>query len=318
MNQADSTIISGKSRDPAPPDVSVVVCTLNRCELLQRTLELLGAQKLPPGKRFEIIVVDNNSTDATLQVVRQAERTVPVPIIYLMEERAGLSWARNTGVKCARGEIIVFTDDDMIFSGSWLREIYSLFSTRPAPACVTGPVEVHKDSHPSLQAAVAHGRRRHRYPSEPWDTGRGNNMSFQRRFLDRAGPFDTRLGAGSPSGSGEDTDMFYRILKLGGEIVFDPEVSVYHDHRRHSSEEIEAIVKSYAIGGTAFLIKHIVRFDLFALKLLYWRCLSFRRGVKRAGDDRDYSPPGRTVQRIYYRGYYQGILRGFLNLFKKS
>lgn len=318
MNFADTSSISRESRASAQPDVSVIICTFNRCELLQRTLELLGIQKLPPGKRFEIIVVDNNSTDATPQVVRQAERMVPVPIVYLLEERAGLSRARNSGLHRASGEVIVFTDDDMIFSDSWLMEIYSLFSNKPAPACVTGPVEVHKDSHPSFQPAVVHGRRRHRYPSEPWDAGRGNNMSFQRRFLHRAGPFDTRLGAGSPSYSGEDTDMFYRILKLGGEIVFDPEVSVYHDHGRHTSQEIESIVKNYAIGGTAFLIKHIVRFDLFALKLLYWRYLSFRQGVKQAGDDQSYSPPVYAVQRIYFRGYFQGILRGLLNLFRRS
>lgn len=318
MNFTETSSISRESSAPAHPDVSVIICTLNRCELLQRTLELLGLQKLPSGKRFEIIVVDNNSTDATPQVVRQAKRTVPVPIVYLLEERAGLSRARNSGLHLARSEIIVFTDDDMIFSDSWLMEIYSLFSNKPAPACVTGPVEVHKDSHPSLQPAVVHGRRRHRFPSEPWDAGRGNNMSFQRRFLNRAGPFDTRLGAGSPSYSGEDTDMFYRILKLGGEIVFDPEVGVYHDHRRHTSQEIESIVKNYAIGGTAFLIKHIVRLDLFALKLLYWRYLSFRQGVKQAGDDQSYSPPAYAVQRIYFRGYFQGILRGLLNLFRRS
>lgn len=318
MNLSDASSPSPGPHPPAPPDVSVIICTLNRCELLQRTLELLGKQTLPGGKRFEIIVVDNNSTDATRQVVQQAERVVAAPIIYLLEERPGLSWARNSGVERARGEIVVFTDDDMIFSASWLTEIFSLFSIRPVPACVTGPVEVHKDSHPSLQPAVARGRRRYRYPSEPWDVGRGNNMSFHRRFLDRAGRFDTRLGAGSPSHSGEDTDMFYRILKLGGEIVFDPEVSVYHDHRRHSTREIESIVRSYAIGGTAFLIKHIVRFDLFALKLLYWRYLSFRRGVKQAGNNRSYSPPVCVVQRIYFRGYFTGLLRGVLNLFKTS
>ena len=318
MTFSDASSISRESNNPGAPDVSVIICTLNRCELLQRTLELLGKQPLPPGKRFEIIVVDNNSTDATSQVVQQAKRIVTVPIIYLLEERAGLSWARNSGVARSRSDIIVFTDDDMIFSETWLLEIYSLFSVKPTPACVTGPVEVHKDSHPSLQPSIVHGRRRHRYPSEPWDAGRGNNMSFRRRFLDRAGPFDTRLGAGSPAGSGEDTDMLYRILKCGGEVVFDPEVSVYHDHCRHNSQEIESIVKNYAIGGTAFLIKHIVRFDLFALKLLYWRYLSFRRGVKQAGANDSYSPPINAIQRIYFRGYFQGLLRGVLKLFKRS
>jgi glycosyltransferase involved in cell wall biosynthesis len=312
-----SPISSGSPAEPRP-DVSVIICTLNRCELLQRTLELLDKQTLPRGKNFEIIVVDNNSTDATRQVAVQTGGRLAVPVYYILEERAGLSFARNTGMDRARGDILVFTDDDMIFSDSWLMEIYTLFAIKPAPACVTGPVEVHRDSHPSLQPDIIRGRRRYRYPTEPWDVGRGNNMSFRRRYLEEAGPFDTRIGAGSASGSGEDTDMFYRILKAGGEIVADPGVSVYHDHRRHSPQEIESIVTSYAIGGTAFLIKHIVRFDLFAFKLLYWRYLSFRRGVRLTAGDDTFSPPISAIQVLYMRGYYRGIRRGFLNLFKRS
>jgi glycosyltransferase involved in cell wall biosynthesis len=303
--------------EPGRPDMSVIICTLNRCELLQRTLELVGAQVLPPGKRFEVIVVDNNSSDATRQVVRQARQQIPAPVTYVLERCPGLSQARNSGLRRARGDIIVFTDDDMIVPESWLMEILSIFELKPAPACVTGPVEVHKDSHPSLQPEPVRGRRRHRFPAEPWDVGRGNNMSFQRQVLECAGPFDTRLGAGSVSGSGEDTDMFYRVLKIGGDIVCDPAVGVYHDHHRHSAPEIESIVRNYAVGGTAFLIKHIVRFDVFALKLLYWRYLSFRRGVRAAENDHSYSPPVCDIQRIYYRGYFRGILRGIRNLFTR-
>jgi glycosyltransferase involved in cell wall biosynthesis len=300
------------------PDISVIICTRDRCELLQHTIELLAKQNLPAGKRFEIIVVDNGSSDATAQVVKQLQRSIPVPLAYAVEPRVGLARARNRGMQMARGNILSFTDDDMIFSDTWLRALCDLFSCTPAPACVTGPVEVHRDSHPSLQSDLRKGRRRFRYPCEPWEVGRGNNMSFARRFIERAGLFDTRLGAGTVSGSGEDTDMFYRILKLGGEIVFDPEVHAYHDHRRHAPEEIEAIVRNYAVGGTAFLVKHVVRFDGFALKLLYWKYLSFRQGIKKAGNDRSFTPPIGTVQRIYMKGYFEGLVRGVLNLFKRQ
>jgi glycosyltransferase involved in cell wall biosynthesis len=299
-------------------DISVIICTRDRCELLQRTIELLARQSIPAGKRFEIIIVDNDSSDATAQVVKQLQRSISIPLAYAVEPRVGLARARNRGMRMARGDILVFTDDDMIFSDSWLRALCDLFACTPVPACVTGPVEVHRDSHPSLQPEIRKGRRRYRYPCEPWEVGRGNNMSFARRYLERAGAFDTRLGAGTASGSGEDVDMFYRILKLGGEIVFDPEVSAYHDHRRHVPEEIEAVVRNYAVGGTAFLVKYAVRFDVFALKLLYWKYLSFRRGVEKAGDDRSYAPPVGTVQRIYMKGYFAGLLRGVRNLFERT
>jgi glycosyltransferase involved in cell wall biosynthesis len=318
MNDNENTSLRDNALLQLKPDISVIICTKDRCELLQRTVELLGKQHLPAGRSFEIIVVDNNSTDATAQIIKHLQRNIPAPLSYVMERKIGLSHARNAGLEKAGGEIIVFTDDDMIFGENWLQEISMIFSMDPRPACVTGPVEIHKDSHPALRSATSKGRKRFRHPTEPWDVGRGNNMSFDRRYLEKVGPFDARLGAGTPAGSGEDTDMFYRVLKAGGEIVFEPDLSIYHDHGRHDPEAIKRICKSYAVGGTAFLIKHIAHLDVFALKLLYWKFLSFRMGLKRAGDDPLYSPPRKAIQQIYIQGYYQGIRRGIINLFKRA
>lgn len=300
------------------PEVSVIICTRNRCEILQRTLELLSRQRLPEGRVFEVIVVDNASTDATRQIVEHIRDNVPLDLHYLYESRPGLSRARNTGFARARGWIVVFTDDDIIFPDEWLYNIYEIFQEDPQPACVTGPVEIHQDSHPSLRSSSSIGRKRFRHPVEPWEVGRGNNMAFLKSYLEKAGPFDARLGAGTSTGSGEDTDMFYRVLKLGGEIVFEPSISVYHDHRRHDPEEIKRICRSYAVGGTAFLVKHVARLDIFALKLLYWKYESFRLGLEKAKTMPDYAPSLETIQRIYIRGYFQGLVRGTKNLFQSN
>ena len=298
-------------------DISVVICTKDRCELLQRAIELLAAQNLPRDKTFEIIIVDNNSSDATAQVVRTQQTRSSRPLHYFFEGKSGLSNARNRGIKESSGDIIVFTDDDMIFSDNWLGGIYAAFLSPPAPACVVGPVSIHEDSHPALNSSFPPGRKRFIFPSEPWDAGRGNNMAFKRKTLLEAGPFDTRLGAGTRAGSGEDIDMFYRILKNGGDILFDPGIEVFHDHGRHDAESIERICRNYAIGGTAFLIKYIIRMDLFALKLLFWKYESFRLAWKRSKKDTRFNPPVNKVKKIYMRGYFSGIARGIADLFKQ-
>jgi GT2 family glycosyltransferase len=143
-------------------------------------------------------------------------------------------------------------------------------------------------------------------------------MAFKRSYLVKAGPFDTRLGAGTPAASGEDTDMFYRIMKLGGDILFDPELSSYHDHGRHDPQAIRMICRNYAVGGTAFLVKHVVRFDVFALKLLLWKYESFRLAARRSRMDTRFNPPMNEVKKIYVKGYFAGIRMGIANLFRKA
>jgi glycosyltransferase involved in cell wall biosynthesis len=298
-------------------DASVIVCTRDRCERLGRTLDDLAAQRVGTDQRFEIVVVDNASTDATESVVRRFVARSPVPARYLLEPRPGLSRARNLGWRAARGRILVFTDDDMVFPPRWLERILILFTLKPEPAAVTGPVAVHPDSHPSLISSFGKHITRYRFPMTPWEVGRGNNMAFSREWLERVGAFDVRLGAGTPAGSGEDTDMLYRILKAGGEILFDPGLEVYHDHGRHDPAAIRRIVRNYAVGGTAFLVKHAVRFDLFSWKLLYWRYLGFKQALRRDFGEDSYDPPLREVRRIYWRGYWTGLARGFRDLLRR-
>jgi len=300
------------------PVASVIICTRNRCELLQRTLDLLGRQRLPGAEPFEIIIVDNGSTDQTKMVVESFRRRTTIAARYLYVERPGLSLARNAGLQASRGDIVVFTDDDMVFPDRWLSSIVGRFREKPLPACVTGPVQIHPDSHPALRPSGTPGRKDFHFPAEPGEVGRGNNMAFSRTILAKVGPFDPQLGAGTPCGSGEDTDMFYRVLKAGGIISYLPELEVYHDHRRHEPDEIRRICRNYAVGGTAYLVKHAFRFDLFAWKLLYWRFLGLRAALKGAPREDSFDPTMREVKAIYMRGFLVGLVRGFLNMFRRG
>ena len=107
--------------------VSVIICTHNRAESLKHTLESLSEMDVPRELEWELIVVDNKSTDTTRAVVEEFARRSPFAVRYVFEPNAGVSYARNTAVTRARGGIIAFTDDDVIVTTEWLREIAAAF-----------------------------------------------------------------------------------------------------------------------------------------------------------------------------------------------
>jgi glycosyltransferase involved in cell wall biosynthesis len=110
---------------------SVVVCTYNRAQLLRGALESVLAQGYP-ADRFELIVVDNGSTDATHEVVEDIARAAPVPVTYLVEERRALSHARNFGIARARFEYVAFLDDDAVAHEDWLAALNAVVDERQA------------------------------------------------------------------------------------------------------------------------------------------------------------------------------------------
>src|SRR5579863_5799453 len=124
-------------RSPMP--ISVVVCTYNRARSLGKTLESVVAQSLPQGVEWEIIVVDNNSKDSTRQVVEEFQSRYKGRFRYLLEERQGVSFARNTGIRESIGEVLAFIDDDETAAPGWLQNLTAnLFSGEWAGA--GGPI----------------------------------------------------------------------------------------------------------------------------------------------------------------------------------
>src|SRR5262249_39831024 len=113
----------GRIEPPVTIQVSVVIGTFNRADLLGGTLRALVAQEGVESLRWEIVVVDNNSRDATPQVVAEVSTMTAIPVRYVFEPLQGLSRARNRGVLAARGAIIAFTDDDVIPAPDWIVQI---------------------------------------------------------------------------------------------------------------------------------------------------------------------------------------------------
>ena len=223
---------------PETVDVSVIICTRNRSNDLQRCLHSLFQQTCLPA---EIIVVDNApSDDSTHCVVKRFQE-----VIYHKEPRPGLSIARNAGLRIATSPVIAFTDDDVMLHPLWLYYVMESFTTFHAGA-MTGLVLASSLDTESQQLFEKQWSFNNGYCDKlfdsdyfnknlvtgprVWDIGAGANMAFHRLALDAAGYFDERLGAGA-AGCSEDSEMWYRILAKGLAIHYNPRAVVFHEHR---------------------------------------------------------------------------------------
>ena len=216
-------------------DASIVVCTYNRAESLRDTLRALQALQPAPGRAWEVIVVDNNSKDHTKAVVEQVQRTWPL-LRYEFEGAQGLSHARNHGIGCARGEVILFTDDDVLPEPDWLERTLAGLHEYEADACGGWIGPIWETPPPAWLTerfygflAVRTDRSDDYTMTADAQTPYGANMAFCRRVFERVGTFDTTRGRkGAVLASGEDGEMFERILAAGMKVVFLGRSRVHH------------------------------------------------------------------------------------------
>jgi glycosyltransferase involved in cell wall biosynthesis len=220
-------------------DVSVVVCTYNRAASLRDTLDALDAQVTPPELEWDLLVVDNNSTDGTPAVVRDFAAATRVPVRHLRVTRLGLSRSRNEGLARTRGAIVAFIDDDVCPARDWVRSVAvamneasaDMLGGRIVPAWDHAPPAWLADR-PALHHALTvldHDRFAVVVNATQFPTIWGANMAFRREVFDRVGVFDTRRGVrGHKLYRGEEIDLVSRALVTGCRAVYDPRVVVRH------------------------------------------------------------------------------------------
>lgn len=216
-------------------DASIIVCTYNRADSLRDTLGALRVQWNRPDCMWEVIVVDNNSNDHTRRVAEELQRDWP-QLRYEFEGAQGLSHARNHGIKCARGEVILFTDDDVLPEPDWLENTLAGLEKYDADACGGYIAPIWEAPPPPWLTERFHGflavrtERSDDYPiTAPGLAPFGANMAFKKVVFDRVGLFDTRRGRkGKVLASGEDGEMFERILGAGLKVVFLGGSRVHH------------------------------------------------------------------------------------------
>lgn len=227
-------------------DASVIVCTYNRATSLKETLAALKSQRTSPGRAWEVVVVDNNSHDTTRQVVMAAQSDWPL-IRYEFEGEQGLSHARNHGIQASRGQIFLFTDDDVLPERDWLEATLGGLDKYGADACGGYISPLWETPPPAWLTERFHGflavrtDREDDYLIESASQAPfGANMAFRREVFDRVGSFDTTRGRkGNVLASGEDGELFERILEAGLRVVF------LGSSRVHHKVEAFRLTKSY-------------------------------------------------------------------------
>ena len=244
--------------------ITVAIPTHNRAALLAQTLASLGPLAIPEGAAIECLVIDNASTDSTASVVRSAAAALRFPLRCIVEERLGSSFARNRAVAESRGGLLCFIDDDVVVEPDWLLELSRELIRRrldavcgmvlpqflsPPPKWLGSRLYVKLAVHDARaieQMEPAMRERLHNYFSA--------NVAFQRQTFELFGSFREDLGVvgGNPI-SGEDTELFARIMVRGGSVGFAPRARVHHliGPERLTARYLRR--KSFAFGmGSAF------------------------------------------------------------------
>lgn len=217
-------------------NISVIICTYNRSESLRRTLQSLKEMSVPDNIGWELLIVDNNSTDKTKEAVNDFIKVSGLNCRYVFESKQGLSNARNRGVKEAGGEIIAFTDDDVIVDKYWLQNMAKVFKGnnvscvggrifpiwgKPCPKWLINDIRLY-----GPLAILDYGEKTlHMTFPNLW----GANFAVKKIMFEKYGTFNTSFGR-RPGKlySYEETDFIKRLIENGEKVLYAPDVIVHH------------------------------------------------------------------------------------------
>lgn len=224
----------------------------------------------PPDLQWEVLVVDNRSTDNTQEIVEDFARSSGLDVRYIWEPRLGKCLALNAGVRQAPGEILGFIDDDILPGEGWLAVIHREFSTDPFLGLISGRVELYDPT--DLPMGIRRDTERNEITTldQVFNLPAGGNVAVRRELFSRVGLFDPEFGPGGKFRSAEDLDFFYRAWRAGEKMLYDPSLFVLHAHGRKSLEEELKLKSDYLKGRGAFYAKHILKWDKRAAKAMYW------------------------------------------------
>jgi glycosyltransferase involved in cell wall biosynthesis len=248
------------------PSLCIAICTKNRAKRLSRLLTSLDLIRSKSAFQFvEIVVVDNASVDSATREAVAGFKDVR----YIFEPKAGLDFARNAALRATTGNLIAYLDDDVVVDRNWLAGLAKACRHNPGAGGFTGlvlPFRLDTEAQIFFEQRGGFGRGFVRkefhnthfnnplHPVGSGVLGAGCNMAFDRGLLIELGGFDEALDTGTPLPGGGDLDIFYRVLRSGRPMIYEPEYAVYHEHR----ETIEQLRRQYwtwGLGMMAFLVK---------------------------------------------------------------
>lgn len=262
-------------------DISLIICTRNRYRQLARCLE--SVRRTTFDRRWELIIVDNGSTDETAPFVREFIKTADFRAIYLFEPTPGKSKSLNTALEAATGRILAFTDDDCYPAPDFLSQVLSAFDD-PSVGYIGGRIVLYDPTdHP---ITINESMIPVTFPARSFVCAgciQGANMAFRRSVLLEIGGFDPLFGPGALFPAAEEIEAVGRASAMGWKGQYRPEVVVTHHHGRKAADAA-ALWKWYAIGRGAYHMKLLLtghQFLWFARSLyqLRWRYKTSRTTV---------------------------------------
>ncbi len=240
------------------PSLSVSICTRGRSDRLKRCLD--SVVRLQRKSDFELLVIDNAPPDhATAELA-----TYYPGVRYIVEPRPGLDFARNRALLESTGDLIAYLDDDVVVDSGWLMGLQEAWSENQDAMAFTGLVmPLVLDTRAQVLFERRDGFRRGfdkkrfgrelpgnpLYPCGAGIFGAGCNMAFRRDLLLELGGFDEALDTGAPLPGGGDLDIFYRVIRGGGVLVYEPRYMVFHEHRASEA----ALRRQYYTWGLGFM-----------------------------------------------------------------
>lgn len=217
--------------------ITVILCTYNRCGVLAKALDSVAASRLPASTNWEVLVIDNNSSDGTRDVIEGYCRNFPDRFRYIFESKQGKSHALNNGIRQARGELLAFIDDDVIAEPLWLQNLteplingnwggaggrilaQEIFAV-PRWLPMEGPYSLS-----GMLALFDLGDHARELTCPPF----GTNMAFRKSIFEKYGMFRTDMGPCPGSEiRNEDTEFGRRLMSAGVRLWYEPSAVVYH------------------------------------------------------------------------------------------
>ena len=217
--------------------LTVIICTYNRAKYISPLLESIAANDLSKSE-YEILLVDNNCTDNTHEICDAfAAAHKEVNFRYVVEPEQGLSSARNKGIKEAKGDIIIYIDDDALIDKDYLRIYSEWFASHPETMACGGPIEpLYETQEPKwmtpytkalLTAWMNYGDKVREYPKGRYPGG--GNAAYRKEVFEKVGFFNTALGrkGGNLMGS-EEKDIFDKMHARGMQVLYLPTPVLHH------------------------------------------------------------------------------------------
>lgn len=240
-----------------PYKVSAVICSYNRARFILKAVESIFEQDFDKNA-FEVIVVDNNSTDHTLEVLEQFKQAHPdYHFRYFTETNQGVAYTRNRCAREAQGELVLYLDDDSIAQPGWISDTVAFFDAHPevystggkiTPYFLTGIPNWYSKYFFGLVGNFDQGPKVKRLTGARYPCGA--NMAFRKKVFDEVGYFNTDLGRkGAGLLANEEKDIYLRILNYGKEVFYLPSVAVLHAVESNKFDRNYVRRHSMGIGG---------------------------------------------------------------------